>query len=146
TMHAPIAAGGGQAVLNLAGHPPHLAASLLGGGGQRLGGAPHPQTRGPHDMGAAPPHFDGGERLLEPGQGQVIYGPGPITNRQVLPYANRTGVFEVMPISPAIRRLIASSKPSHEIRQRAIEEGMIGVRQAALLAVARGITSVEEVF
>jgi type II secretory ATPase GspE/PulE/Tfp pilus assembly ATPase PilB-like protein len=75
----------------------------------------------------------------------MIYGPGPATPNS-LPYTGRTGVFEVMSISPAIRHLIATQSPAHLIRQRAIEEGMIGVRQAALLAVARGLTSVEEVF
>jgi len=55
-------------------------------------------------------------------------------------------VFEVMTVTPALRSMIATSATAQQIRQKAIEEGMIGVRQAALLAVARGVTSVEEVF
>jgi pilus retraction protein PilT len=146
TMHAPISAAAVQAMLNLNVHPHHLASSLLGVIAQRLVRTLNPETRVKYDMSAVPHLFTDVQRLLEPGQGAQIYGPGPATTPNVLPYTGRTGVFEVMSITPPMRHLIATQSPAHLIRHRSIEEGMIGVRQAALLAVARGITSVEEVF
>ncbi len=146
TMHAPISAAAVQTLLNMAVHPHHLAACLLGVIAQRLVRTLNPDTRVAYDMSAMMHMFDEVQRYLEPGQGQVIYGPGPQTDPRSLPYTGRTGVFEVMSISPKMRQLIASQQPAHEIRRQAHEEGMIGVRQAALLAVARGVTSVEEVF
>jgi type II secretory ATPase GspE/PulE/Tfp pilus assembly ATPase PilB-like protein len=145
TMHAPISAAAVQALLNLGVHPHHLAASLLGVIAQRLVRTLNNDTRVSYDMTAMPHMFDEVQRYLESGQGQLIYGPGP-PNAKSMPYTGRTGVFEVMAISPTMRRLIADQKPVHEIRRQATAEGMIGVRQAAMLAVARGQTSVEEVF
>jgi type II secretory ATPase GspE/PulE/Tfp pilus assembly ATPase PilB-like protein len=145
TMHAPISAAAVQSLLNLNVHAHHLAASLLGVVAQRLVRTLNHDTRVSYDMSAVPHLFTEVQRYLEHGQGTLIYGPGtPKPN--ALPYTGRTGVFEVMSVSPAMRHLVATQAPAHLIRQRAIEEGMIGVRQAALLAVARGITSVEEVF
>jgi type II secretory ATPase GspE/PulE/Tfp pilus assembly ATPase PilB-like protein len=145
TMHAPITASAVQAMLNLGVHPHHLAASLLGVLAQRLVRTLNPATRKTYDISAMPHMFDDVQRYLEPNQGQMIYGPGPTTG-EAMPYTGRTGVFEVMSVSPSLRQLIAASAPAHEIRRQATAEGMIGVRQAALLAVAAGVTSVEEVF
>jgi len=52
----------------------------------------------------------------------------------------------VMSISPAIRKLIMERPPLQVVRNKAIEEGMIEFRAAALLKVAQGETSIEEVF
>jgi type II secretory ATPase GspE/PulE/Tfp pilus assembly ATPase PilB-like protein len=145
TMHAPIAAAAVQALLNLNVHPHHLASCLLGVVAQRLVRTLNPDTRVSYDSGPMSHVFTEVKRYLEPGQGDVIYGPGP-QSASSMPYVGRTGVFEVMSISPALRSLIAQAATAQDIRHKAIEEGMIGVRQAALLAVARGMTSVEEVF
>ena len=61
-------------------------------------------------------------------------------------YAGRTGVFEVMPITRNIRNLISDGKPARDIRAKAVEEGMLEFRHSALLKVAKGETSTEEVF
>jgi hypothetical protein len=55
-------------------------------------------------------------------------------------------VFEVMPVSRAIRDLISDGAPTRDIRTTAVREGMLEFRQAALLKVARGETSTEEMF
>src|SRR2546423_622834 len=61
-------------------------------------------------------------------------------------YAGRTGVFEVMPITSALRDLIADAASARDLRAQAVAEGMLQFRQAALLKVACGQTSTEEVF
>ncbi len=60
-------------------------------------------------------------------------------------YSGRTGIFEVMPISPAIERMIISRASTAELREQAISEGMLTLRTAAVEKLKLGITSVEEV-
>jgi len=60
-------------------------------------------------------------------------------------YSGRTGIFEVMPISPAIEKMIIQSKSSAEIRAQAIKDGMLTLRHAAIQKMAAGIISLEQV-
>ncbi len=60
-------------------------------------------------------------------------------------YSGRTGIFEVMPISFAIERMILSKASSAEVKQQAIKEGMLTLRSAALEKLRQGITTVGEV-
>src|SRR5262249_4677854 len=60
-------------------------------------------------------------------------------------YSGRTGVFETMQIGPTLRRLIAEGQQPSVLREQARREGMIEMRQAALLKVARGKPTAEEV-
>jgi type IV pilus assembly protein PilB len=60
-------------------------------------------------------------------------------------FSGRTGIFEVMPISSEIERMIISKASSPDIRQQAIEEGMLTLRVAALEKLKQGITTVSEV-
>ncbi len=60
-------------------------------------------------------------------------------------YAGCTAVYEVMVVSDSIRDLILDGATTRQIQHRAIEEGMLTLRQAALLKVAQGRTTMEEV-
>ncbi|NLI14744.1 MAG: type IV-A pilus assembly ATPase PilB [candidate division Zixibacteria bacterium] len=60
-------------------------------------------------------------------------------------YSGRTGIFEVMPISPAIEKLIVQGASTMEIREQAVKEGMMTLRSAALDKLTNGITALEEV-
>lgn len=60
-------------------------------------------------------------------------------------YSGRQGVFEVMPTSGTIRRMILDRASSDELRKRAIQEGMLTLRQDALIKLKKGITTIEEV-
>jgi len=59
-------------------------------------------------------------------------------------YYDRTGVFEIMEISPTIRGLISSCASSAEIRATAIGEGMHTLDESARKLVLGGITSLSE--
>ena len=61
-------------------------------------------------------------------------------------YKGRIGLYEVMPVSPTIRDLIFTNAPVAEIRKKAIEEGMVTLRQSGLRKIGQGITTMEEVF
>ena len=60
-------------------------------------------------------------------------------------FSGRSGIFEVMPISPEIERMIVAKASSADIRQQAIAEGMLSLRTAALEKLKKGITTVSEV-
>ncbi len=60
-------------------------------------------------------------------------------------FSGRTGIFEVMPISSEIERMIISKASSAEIKQQAVAEGMLTLRAAALEKLKEGITTVREV-
>lgn len=59
--------------------------------------------------------------------------------------SGRTGIFEVMPITPAIERSILDNASVEEIRQQAITEGMLTLRMAALDKMKQGLIPMEQV-
>lgn len=91
------------------------------------------------------------ERLLELGyledevnEGITVYRAVGC-NRCAAGYAGRFALLETLPISEAIKRMIIDGHSAIEIRHKALEEGMISLRRAALLNASRGNTSIEEV-
>jgi type IV pilus assembly protein PilB len=60
-------------------------------------------------------------------------------------YKGRVGLYEVMEISEEIRELILVGASSLELRRKAVEEGMITLRQSGLRKVKDGVTTIEEV-
>jgi len=60
-------------------------------------------------------------------------------------YKGRMGLFEVMEISEELRELILVGASGLELRRKAIDEGMITLRQSGLRKVKEGVTSIEEV-
>lgn len=60
-------------------------------------------------------------------------------------YSGRTGIFEVMPVSQTIERMILTKTSNLDIRQQAITEGMLTLRTAALDKLKHGVTTVAEV-
>ena len=60
-------------------------------------------------------------------------------------YSGRAGLYEVMDISEEIRELIVRRATSSEIQRKAIEQGMITMRQDGYLKALQGITTLEEV-
>lgn len=61
-------------------------------------------------------------------------------------YAGRTGIFEVLSISPSIKDLIARGAKAHEIEERARKEGSMSLAEDGIIAAAQGLTTLEEVF
>jgi type II secretory ATPase GspE/PulE/Tfp pilus assembly ATPase PilB-like protein len=60
-------------------------------------------------------------------------------------YYGRMGIFEVIPISEKIGKLILERASASDIEKLAKEEGMITLKQDGYLKVTEGITTVEEV-
>ncbi|MBL7158902.1 Flp pilus assembly complex ATPase component TadA [Candidatus Microgenomates bacterium] len=60
-------------------------------------------------------------------------------------YSGRTGIFEVLPISEKIEKLILEKSSSSSIQKTAVAEGMIVMKQDGYLKVIEGLTTIEEV-
>ena len=60
-------------------------------------------------------------------------------------YKGRVGVFEVMEMNEGLRELIVENAPVTELRKRAMDEGMLTLRQSGLQKVRDGATTVEEI-
>jgi general secretion pathway protein E len=59
-------------------------------------------------------------------------------------YRGRTGIFEIFPLSPQLKKMIAANSSSEKMRQVAIREGMTTLREDAWQKVKAGITTLEE--
>ncbi len=60
-------------------------------------------------------------------------------------YKGRVGIYQVMPLSEEMRRLIMENRNAMELADQARREGVRDIRQSALLKVKNGITSIEEI-
>ncbi len=145
TLHAATATAAVDAMLAMDVHPHFLATSLLGVIAQRLVRTLCPKCKQPIDISESPGTFEDVRPWLAPGQGQHIYSAPGCDACRFAGYGGRTGVFELFRVSREMRRLIADRQPVDEIRRQAVKEGMLDVRRSALLKVAAGITSTEEV-
>jgi type IV pilus assembly protein PilB len=60
-------------------------------------------------------------------------------------YKGRVGIYQVMPISEEIQRIILSEGTALDIAKRAREEGVRDLRESGLVKVKLGVTTLEEV-
>jgi type IV pilus assembly protein PilB len=60
-------------------------------------------------------------------------------------YKGRVGLYEVMEIAEELRELILVGASGLELRRKAVDEGMITLRQSGLRKVKEGVTTIEEV-
>jgi type IV pilus assembly protein PilB len=60
-------------------------------------------------------------------------------------FRGRAGLYEVLPITPAIQELIISKAAPFTIKTKAVAEGMLTLRDVALEKLRAGLTTVEEV-
>ena len=72
-------------------------------------------------------------------------GPAGCSECNNTGYKGRVGIYQVMPISDEIRMLILRNASAMEIAEQARLEGVLDLRQAGLLKVKSGLTSLEEV-
>jgi type II secretory ATPase GspE/PulE/Tfp pilus assembly ATPase PilB-like protein len=145
TLHAPVAAGAIQSMISLGVHPHFLSSSLRGVIAQRLIRTLCPTCKMSFDLSIAPHTFDDVKQWLEPGEGHQLFAAKGCPECHMTGYTARTGVFEVLTVSREIRKLIFEKHTTQAIRQKAIADGMIEFKQSAMLKVARGLTSAEEV-
>jgi type IV pilus assembly protein PilB len=78
------------------------------------------------------------------GEKAFYYGRGCSTCNDT-GYKGRKGIFELLTISDAIRALINERAPTVVVRQKAVEMGMITLREDGLRSIFEGDTTIEEV-
>jgi general secretion pathway protein E len=61
-------------------------------------------------------------------------------------YIGRTGIFELMLVDDTIKNLILKTSDANAIKHKAVEQGMVTLRQNGAQKVLDGITTIEEVF
>jgi type IV pilus assembly protein PilB len=112
--------------------------------GQRLCRRLHPDYRVPLDI---PP-----EALLEEGfpnewvdEGMNLFNPGDGGADCPSGYKGRAGIYQVMGISDAMKRLIIEGANAVELADQAADEGVWDIRKSGLSKCRAGITSLAEV-
>jgi len=78
------------------------------------------------------------------GEKVFYYGRG-CSNCNDTGYKGRKGIYELLIVSDAIRALINERAPTVVLRQKAVELGMITLREDGLRSIFDGDTTIEEV-
>ena len=74
-----------------------------------------------------------------------LYGPKGCPVCRGGGYKGRVGFFELMEITDEVAKAISAEVPEDQLRKVAIQEGMIPLRNAAILKAIQGVTSLDEV-
>lgn len=74
-----------------------------------------------------------------------LYGPGGCERCKDSGYKGRVGIYQVMPISEDMQRIIMTNGNSMDLEEQARREGVRDLRRSGLLKAKQGLTSLEEV-
>ncbi len=78
------------------------------------------------------------------GEGMISVGEG-CSECNLTGYHGRTGLFELLELTPATRELIMAKEPTSIVAAQARKEGMRTLREHGIECVLSGVTTVEEV-
>jgi general secretion pathway protein E len=127
------------------GVPPYLLNStLLGVMAQRLIRTLCPHCKQPAEQ----PDDDTWHAITAPWRADKpaqVMGPGGCLECRMTGYFGRMGLYELMTMTPAVRRLLNRDADDHSIREQAFKDGMKPLRVSGAMKVAAGMTTVEEV-
>jgi general secretion pathway protein E len=76
---------------------------------------------------------------------QRVYRPVGCPECRQTGYRGRTGLYELLTVTPAFSRLITNSTETRLLRAQATQDGMTPLRVAGARKVAEGLTTAEEV-
>ncbi len=74
-----------------------------------------------------------------------VYGPKGCLECRKTGYLGRTGIYEMLRISPAVRALIQPNMDLAKVTRTGLDEGMRPLRASAAAQIARGVTTLTEV-
>ena len=86
----------------------------------------------------------GGEKEIQAFMNTPIYKPNGCDQCNYEGYAGRMGVYEIMPITKEIKKLIAQGAHDITIEEAAIGAGMKTLQQACLNHIIEGNTTIDE--
>lgn len=92
------------------------------------------------------PLSDRGRHLLSISKDAAveIYEPNGCPKCNETGYLGRIGVYEIMPVTNAIKSIISRGRTAEEIEAQALKEGMHTLKMSAQRLVLQGVTSLEE--
>jgi type IV pilus assembly protein PilB len=84
--------------------------------------------------------------LLQMSENQelIIYDSVGCSKCDQMGYQGRIGVYEIMEVTHALKRVIAQGGNAEQIKEKALEEGMSTLRMSASRYVIEGITTIDE--
>ena len=84
---------------------------------------------------------------LDPAEysGKTFFAGAGCDNCYQTGYKGRRAILEILDLTDEIRDMISNKEPISNIKKRAIDDGMISLRQVAVGCVLRGETSIEEI-
>ncbi len=134
-------------LLNMGVKPFNIASSVILITAQRLGRKLCKECKQPEDL---PPEvlLDAGmspEELEGYGTKWKTYRPVGCPECNEKGYKGRVGIYQVMPVTEEIRKIILREGTDIEIAVEAKNNGVLSLREAGLLKVKEGITSLSEV-
>ena len=143
TLHTNDAASAITRLLEIGVAPYLINATLLGVVAQRL-----VRTLCPHCKQAAALDQDAWRALVYPWKATApagVFAPKGCLECRQTGYLGRSGVYEVLTLSPTLRKLVVPSADVAAIRELAIKEGMQPLRISGARKVHAGLTTVDEV-
>lgn len=135
-------------LMNMGVKPFNIASSVIMITAQRLARRLCPHCKQPDDSVPAEVLLESGmpmEELEGYGSRWHLYKPVGCSECGDKGYRGRVGIYQVMPITEEIRKIILREGTDIEIAVESRSNGVLGLREAGLMKVKEGITSLEEV-
>ena len=142
TLHTNDAAGAVTRLLDLGLEPYLIASTLIGVVAQRLvrlicRSCRQERTISAQELAAFGCRIKGGQARAWTGSGcSMCRGTG---------YYGRIGIYEVLSVSPEIKKMIHKGGSENAIREQAVKEGMKSLKYDACMKMLSGITTMEEI-
>jgi len=140
TLHTNDAVSAVTRLVDMGVEPFLLASSLIGVGAQRLVRCLCPECRKPYRPDAA--QLRSLDVAVAPGD---YYAAQGCASCNMSGYRGRTGIYELVAVDDAFRRLIHDRAPEQTLREHVTGRGMRSMRQDGMRWVAQGVTSLEEI-
>lgn len=151
TLHTSNASGAIPRLLDLGGEPFLLASSLNAVVGQRILRKICPKCKESYE----PPEIMANDIRTVLGK---YLTPDKLVNGKLMLYRGkgceecgdsgflgRIGIFEVLPVTDKVAKLVLTRADSTEVEKQAVEEGMMPMKQDGYLKAVEGVTTIEEV-
>ena len=116
-----------------------IASSVIGVLAQRLVRVICPKCKT-----ASPPAESVASELALPSGATLFRGAGCASCKQG-GYKSRVGVYELLPMTEAIKNLVVAKSAAHAIRDAARQGGLRTLREDGIAKALAGVTTVEEV-
>ncbi len=143
TLHTNDAPGAVTRLIDMGVEPFLISSTLEAVLGQRLLRRICPNCRAATSLtNLSSPSFELSKRDI--GERQFFYGKGCDACNQT-GYKGRKGIYELMKITDPVRELINERAPTVVLKQKAVELGMVSLRQDGLRSIFAGDTTIEEV-